>query len=54
MNIPTEVWLVVPSTLIGSIIGYLGCAIAASIRMRRIQQDTWAAARLFYTRQGKS
>lgn len=53
MNLPIEFWIIA-SVLIGTVIGWIGCSIIASARLRRIERKTWSAARLYYTRRAAS
>lgn len=53
MKLPIEFWII-STALISAAIGFLGASLAAGLRYRRIQQDTWAAARHYYDGGSKS
>lgn len=53
MKIPIEAWIIA-AAIIGTLIGWIGCAVLAAARMRRIERRTWNAARLYYTRSAAS
>jgi len=49
MNIPLEFFILV-SGIIGAAIGFFGCSVFASKRIRSIKSETWKRAEVFYTR----
>ena len=49
MNIPIEIFIFT-GVFLGAAIGYFGAFLIYHPKLRRAQKDSWAAARLFYTR----
>lgn len=41
---------ILAATFIGTAIGFIGATLIAAAKRRRVEMETWKAARLFYTR----